>query len=47
MGYILFLVHLVYLPNLFVDSTYLVPQLSLNLLSVGQLCELGLELTFF
>jgi hypothetical protein len=34
------------LPNLFVDNTYLVPQLSLNLLSVGQLCELGLELTF-
>jgi hypothetical protein len=34
------------LPNLFVDNTYLVPQLSLNLLLVGQLCELGLELTF-
>jgi hypothetical protein len=33
-------------PNLSVDNTYLVPQLSLNLLSVGQLCELGLELTF-
>ena len=28
------------------DNTYLVPQLSLNLLSIGQLCELGLELTF-
>ena len=33
-------------PNLSVDNTYLVPQLSLNLFSVGQLCELGLELTF-
>jgi hypothetical protein len=33
-------------PNLSVDNTYLVPQLSLNLLSVSQLCELGLELTF-
>jgi hypothetical protein len=34
------------LPNLSVDNTYLVPQLSLNLLTVGQLCELGLKLTF-
>jgi hypothetical protein len=34
------------LPNQSVDNAYLVPQLSLNLLSVGQLCELGLELTF-
>ena len=33
-------------PNLSVDNTYLVPQLSLNLLLVAQLCELGLELTF-
>jgi hypothetical protein len=32
--------------NLSVDNTYLVPNLSLNLLSVGQLCELGLELLF-
>jgi hypothetical protein len=33
-------------PNLSIDDTYLVPNLSLNLLSVGQLCELGLELKF-
>ncbi|KAA8517060.1 hypothetical protein F0562_017122 [Nyssa sinensis] len=32
--------------NLSVSDTYLVPQLSLNLLSVGQLCELGLDLKF-
>jgi len=32
--------------NLSVSDTYLVPKLSLNLLSVGQLCELGLELKF-
>jgi len=32
------------LPHLSVDDTYLVPKISLNLLSVGQLCELGLEL---
>jgi hypothetical protein len=32
--------------NLYVSDTYLVPKLSLNLLSVGQLCELGLELKF-
>jgi hypothetical protein len=28
------------------SDTYLVPNLSLNLLSIGQLCELGLELNF-
>jgi hypothetical protein len=33
-------------PNLSIDNTYLVPQLSLNLFSIGQLRELGLELTF-
>ncbi|XP_031273389.1 uncharacterized protein LOC116131865 [Pistacia vera] len=33
-------------PTLSVDNTYLVPKLSLNLLSVGQLCELGLQLAF-
>jgi hypothetical protein len=27
-------------------DTYLVPNLSLHLLSIGQLCELGLELHF-
>jgi hypothetical protein len=32
--------------NLSVSDTYLVPKLSLNLLSIGQLCELGLELKF-
>jgi len=32
--------------NLSVNDNYLVPKLSLNLLSVGQLCELGLELKF-
>jgi hypothetical protein len=32
--------------NLSVSDTYLVPKLSLNLLSVGQLRELGLELKF-
>jgi hypothetical protein len=32
--------------DLSVSDTYLVPKLSLNLLSVGQLCELGLELKF-
>jgi hypothetical protein len=32
--------------NLFVSDIYLVPKLSLNLFSVGQLCELGLELKF-
>jgi hypothetical protein len=32
--------------QLSMSNTYLVPNLSLNLLSVGQLCELGLELHF-
>ena len=32
--------------NLSIGDTYLVPKLSLNLLFVGQLCELGLELKF-
>jgi hypothetical protein len=34
-------------PNLSVDNTYLVPQLSLNLLSVGQLCELKSRVDIF
>ena len=33
-------------PNLTILDTYLVPKLSLNLLFVGQLCELGLDLYF-
>jgi hypothetical protein len=33
-------------PDLTIPDTYLVPKLSLNLLSVGQLCELGLNLHF-
>jgi hypothetical protein len=33
-------------PNLAIPDTYLVPKLSLNLLFVGQLCELGLDLYF-
>jgi hypothetical protein len=37
----------VFTQQLFVSDTYLVPNLSLNLLSVGQLCELGLKLYFF
>jgi hypothetical protein len=32
--------------QLYMSDTYLVPNLSLNLLYVGQLCELGLELHF-
>jgi hypothetical protein len=32
--------------QLFVSDTYFMPHLSLNLLSVSQLCELGLELNF-
>ena len=32
--------------NLSIGDTYLVHKLSLNIISVGQLCELGLELTF-
>ena len=33
-------------PDLIIPDTYLVPKLSLNLLYVGQLCELGLDLHF-
>jgi hypothetical protein len=33
-------------PDFTIPDTYLVPKLSLNLLSVGQLCELGLDLHF-
>ena len=33
-------------PNLTTPDTYLVSKLSLNLLSVGQLCKLGLDLHF-
>ena len=33
-------------PELTIPDTYLVPKLSLNLLSVSQLCELGLDLHF-
>jgi hypothetical protein len=33
-------------PDLTIPDTYLIPKLSLNLLSVGQLCELGLDLHF-
>uniref|UniRef100_A0A2N9H9U3 GAG-pre-integrase domain-containing protein n=1 Tax=Fagus sylvatica TaxID=28930 RepID=A0A2N9H9U3_FAGSY len=36
----------IFSPNLTIPDTYLVPKLSLNLLSVGQLCELGLDLHF-
>jgi hypothetical protein len=32
--------------QLFVSDTYFVPNISLNLLSVGQLCEFSLELHF-
>jgi hypothetical protein len=32
--------------NLSASDTYLMPMLSLNLLSVGQLCELGLDMKF-
>jgi hypothetical protein len=34
-------------PTLTILDTYLVPKLSLNLLSVGQLCELGHDLHFY
>ena len=37
---------IVFSPNLTIPDTYLVPKLSLNLLSVGQLCEFGLDLHF-
>jgi len=33
--------------NLSVNDTHLLPKLSLNLLFVGQLCELGLDLKLF
>ena len=33
-------------PDLTIPDTYLFPKLSLNLLSVGQLCELGFDLHF-
>jgi hypothetical protein len=33
-------------PDLTIPDTYLVSKLSLNLLSVGQFCELGLDLHF-
>jgi hypothetical protein len=33
-------------PDLTIPDTYLVPKLSLNLLSVGQLCQLGHDLHF-
>lgn len=36
----------VFTRQLFVSDTYLVPNLSLNLLSIGQRCELGLKLYF-
>ena len=33
-------------PSLSLDDTFHIPKLSLNLLSVGQLCELGVDLLF-
>jgi hypothetical protein len=33
-------------PDLTIPDTYLVPKLSFNLLFIGQLCELGLDLHF-
>ena len=33
-------------PKLNLPETFLVPKLSLNLISVGQLCELGVNLSF-
>ena len=38
---------LLFTPDLIVDHTYFVPTFSHNLLSAGQLCELGLYLYFF
>ena len=32
--------------NMFLSDTFLVPNLSLYLISVGQLCDLGLEFLF-
>ena len=34
-------------PDLTINHTYLIPTIFHNLLSVGQLCELGLHLHFF
>jgi hypothetical protein len=36
----------IFTSNLSVSDIFLVPKLSLNLLFIGQLCELGLELKF-
>jgi hypothetical protein len=36
----------IFSPDLTISDTYLILKLSLNLLSVGQLCELGLDLHF-
>ena len=33
-------------PTLSLSDTYLIPNLTLNLISVGQLCELGFDLWF-
>ena len=33
-------------PNLFISDTIHIPKLSLNLLYVGQLCELGVDILF-
>ena len=33
-------------PSLSLSDTFHIPKLSLNLLSVGQLCELGIDLLF-
>ena len=33
-------------PDLTISDTYLIPKLFLNLLSIGQLCEFGLDLHF-
>ena len=33
-------------PNLSLSDTFHIPKLSLNLLSIGQLCELGLDILF-
>lgn len=35
-----------YLSNLRLPNTYLVPKLNFNLISIGQLCDLGYEITF-
>jgi hypothetical protein len=33
-------------PTLSLSDTYLIPNLTLNLISIGQLCELGFDLWF-